>query len=210
MDVQIARERQNGCRMKQNGGALLWVIILVIVVIGVVTIGQKFFGWGSPGDPEECPWLEADRIVGFGGSVALPTPPKAELKIWNSFRVDPVHEGQKRGSLQVEIAEDGLVTGTWKAEYKESQKTYTYNASFEGNVDVTKTFADENGNEDPSLLYVIAQGRYMKQVYSPSSPSGVGGGEAYLTGWLGPDGKGHGKIILAFDKKVTLTLTWEK
>ncbi len=210
MEAHALRGGTQHTRKMPGGGALLWVILLGILVVGVITVGQKFLGWGSPGDPDECPWLETDRIVGFGGSVALPAAPKPDLKKWSSFRVSALCEGQPQGHLQVEISEEGLVTGGWKAEYEENKRTYTFDAGFAGNVDVSKTYVDASGHEDPSQLYLIAQGRYTKQAYSKSAFSGVGGGEAYLTGWLGPDGKGHGKITLVFDKKVTKLLTWER
>lgn len=210
MEARSERGGKIGPLKLRNGNALVWVIVIVIVVVGVVTIGQKFLGWGSPGDPEKCPWLQADRIIAIGGTVPLPQPPKTDLKIWNSFRVDPMEGDQSRGSLQVDISDEGFLFGKWHSEYKVNKTTYTFDAGFTGNVDVTKTYVNESGIEDPSLLYIIAQGNYRKQVYNPSSHSGVGGGEAYLTGWLGPDGKAKGKITLVFDKKIQNVLTWER
>lgn len=211
MEAHAAYGRKNRNRARSKGSALLWVILIVIVVVGTVWIGQTFFGWGSPGDPEDCPWLEEDRIVSPGGKVTLPVPPKTELKKWTNFRVDPLYDGVPRGTLEVNISDEGFVFASWKADYKDGDMQLTFHTSFEGNVDVTKTFTDEFGNEDPSQLYLIAKGTYTKQTYNTrTTRGGAAGGKAHLTGWLGPDGHGKGKIVLSFDEKVTHLLTWER
>jgi hypothetical protein len=211
MEVHAAGKRTNRTRIKAGGSALFWVVLIVIIVVGVVTVGQKYFGWGSPGDPEDCPWLEEDRIVSPGGKVTLPEPPKTDLQKWSNFRVDPLYDGVPRGLLEVTISDEGFVFATWKADYKDGDMQLTFSTGFEGNVDVTKTFKDEFGNEDPSLLYLIAKGTYTKQTYNTKSTrGGAAGGEAHLTGWLGPDGHGKGKIVLSFNEKVTHLLTWER
>lgn len=211
MEAHDAWGRKNRNRARSKGSALLWVVLIVIIVVGTVWIGQTFFGWGSPGDPEDCPWLEEDRIVSPGGKVTLPVPPKTELKKWSNFRVDPLYDGVPRGTLEVTISDEGFVFASWKADYKDGDMQLTFHAGFEGNVDVTKTFTDESGSEDPSQLYLFAKGTYTKQTYNTrTTRGGAAGGKAHLTGWLGPDGRGKGKIVLSFDEKVTHFLTWER
>jgi hypothetical protein len=211
MEACAARGRVNRIRTKTGGSALLWVVLIVIIVVGTVWIGQTYFGWGSPGDPEECPWLEEDRIISLGGKVTLPEPPKTDLKKWNTFQVSPLYDGVPRGTLEVTISDAGFVFAAWKADYKDGDMQLTFHAGFEGNVDVTKTYKDQTGNEDPSQLYLIAKGTYTKQTYNTKSTrGGAAGGKAHLTGWLGPDGHGKGKIVLSFDEKVTHLLTWER
>ena len=115
-------------------------------------------------------------------------------------------DGQNRGRLLIETYSDGLVEATWKATYKEGSYEKDFTATCVGNIDAEKIYENENG-DDPSKLFFITKGKFLLKAFKQGNAIG-GGGEAYVVGWISPDGTATGTLVLAPTKKKTKNYKW--
>lgn len=198
-------------QMKHKGYVLLLVLLGVAIVVVLYTADLKrIFGWGEA--PKDDSMVEADRIAGSEDEIALPAGTKPSLAKFRDFRASVEREGHSVGQAHVLIGLNGVVLGSWDGEYTNEDKTVlTYQTSFAGNVDAQKTFTDTEGQEDPSLLYFVAEGKFIKQAYNTrSTRGGVAAGKSFIAGWLHPDGRAHGEIVLSYDSDEFEKWTWKK
>ncbi|MBN1815940.1 MAG: hypothetical protein JW828_01180 [Sedimentisphaerales bacterium] len=210
MTRQIVSFRKRPC-----GAAavlMLLVVIVILMILYFLDIGRIFgpsmtVQSGAAGS-DDRPWLEEERIVEPGVVVSLPQPPKVSIEKTELIKVRVTREGQDRGWLELEFSPYGAVTGVWHCEFSHEKRETTFDATVEGNIDTNKMFENEQGT-DKSQLYFIAKGKYMEQVYNRASTRGsVGNGEVFVTGWIGPDWRGHGKITLTMDRRASVSFDW--
>ena len=107
---------------------------------------------------------------------------------------------------------DGNVQGGWNADYTKGRKpkmNYVMNAEFEGNIDPTVMFFDENG-DDPTKLFIIAKGKirilatnYDNGKIQPSVQ------DIWISGWVGKDQRAKGEMLLIMDKELYQTFNWK-
>ncbi|MBN1125991.1 MAG: hypothetical protein JXA82_13365 [Sedimentisphaerales bacterium] len=199
-------------RKHPRGAAALLMLLIVIVILMMLyflDIGRIFgpsmtIQSGSGGSSEDRPWLEEERIVDPGVTIPKPKPPKVSIEKTRSIKARVTREGQDRGWLELEFRPSGNVTGSWHCEFSHEKRETTFDATVEGNIDAGKTFEDDQGT-DKSLMYFITKGRYMEQVYNRTTTrGGVGGGEVFVTGWIGSDWHGQGKITLTTDRRASV------
>lgn len=193
---------------KHRGNTFVLFIVIALFVVGVA-----MFLNATTKDPtgpvEECPWVEIDRIADDLSMINLPQSPQISLETPIEFTLTITSEdGEKRGRLTFEIDTTGAVSAIWKANYTEGIYKKEFAATCLGNVDADRIFEDGNGI-DESKLFFLTRGTFILQAFKQGNAA-VGGGEAYVVGWLSPDGSGHGTLVLAPDKKNTKIYTWEK
>lgn len=81
-------------------------------------------------------------------------------------------------------------------------------ASFNGNVDPSKSFA-KNGSRERSNLYFIARGTFtMLETRQSNNRSQAVLGLIYVRGWLYPDYTAVGEIIITENKRAFKTFDW--
>lgn len=200
---------------KNRGRAGYAVILLLLVSVAILMVLyfidlRMLFGPVGPMDKTaaERPWLEEKRIVGEGAVIKLPKPPKPE--IINAFVVEAavIREGVERGYVTIDFTPDGKVAGSWNCGYLHSEQKHVFDSIFEGNIDVSKTFADDNG-KDRSKLYFITKGDYTEEIYnSKTGATSVTSGIIYTTGWLYGGRSVHGIITITTDKTWSLTYSF--
>jgi len=195
-----------------KGGFALLVVLIAVAIVAVLYFLdlRAIFGPAVPvtEPPSHRPWVEEERIVGEGGKIKLPKAPKPVLE------TDLILEGlvsrnsAARGTVTIEITPNGKVTGAWSCDHVQDGQRHVVNAAFDGNVDASKTYEDERG-EDKSLLYFIAKGKYAEEIYDETTGSSSSAkGVVYVTGWLGSDYTGWGHITLTTDKTWSITYEW--
>ncbi len=191
---------------KHKGNTAIKVIILVLLVVCAVWVINSMTKDPS-GPVEQCPWVEVDRIVNDISEINLPQSPQISLdKERRISYIITSEDGQDRGRLSIEIDPDGLVIATWKASYKEGSYEKDFTATCEGNIDAEKIYENENG-ADPSKLFFITKGKFLLKAFKQGNAI-PGGGEAYVVGWISPDGTATGTLVLAPTKKKTKIYKW--
>jgi hypothetical protein len=182
------------------------VILMALYFLDVRTIFRPTGKVTKSG--QVLPWLEENRLVGPTKFVQLPQPPKPTLEKSRLIQTKVTRDGQERGQLEMEIGADGMISGSWDCEFTQDTREATFAATFEGNVDITKTFQDAQG-EQPSYLYLYTMGDYTETIYDrKTTRGGVNGGHVYVTGWLRPDGSALGTLTITTDKKWHAEYEW--
>jgi len=197
----------------RRGSVLLAMLMAIVILMALyfLDIRTIFRPAGrtvnKPG--EVLPWLEEDRLIGPTKFVQLPQPPKPTLEKARSIATTVTRDGQERGQIKMEIGADGMITGSWDCEFTQDTRQATFAATFAGNVDITKTFQDAQG-EQPSYLYLYTMGHYTETIYDrKTTQGGVHGGQVYVTGWLRPDGSAMGTLTITTDKKWHAEYQWK-
>ncbi len=191
---------------KHKGNTAITVIVLVLLVVCAVWVINSMTKDPS-GPVEQCPWVEVDRIVNDISEINLPQSPQISLDEERRISHKITSEdGQDRGRLSITIDPDGLVVATWKASYKEGSYEKDFTATCEGNIDAEKIYENENG-DDPSKLFFITKGKFLLKAFKQGNAI-PGGGDAYVVGWISPDGTATGTLVLAPDKKNTKIYKW--
>ena len=196
---------QNG---KRRGNTLV-----LIIIIAIIAVGALMFINAATSDPTgpvlQCPWVESSRIAESPAAINLPTDSQISLENEINLTVSILsEENENRGRLQLLIMPDGTVGATWNAKYKEGDLEKEFSANLGGNVDATLLYESDRGTDD-SRLFFIAEGRFMLQAFTQGNAR-VGGGDAYVVGWIGKDLSAHGTLVLAPDKRNTKIYKWKQ
>lgn len=199
-------------RRVRRGSALLVLLMGIVILMALYFIDMRaiFRPAGKVSKSGEIlPWFEEDRLVGPSKFVQLPQSPKPTLEKARSIQAKVTRSGQERGRIEMEIGADGTIVGSWGCEFTQDSREATFEASFEGNVDITKTFKDAQA-EQPSYLYLYTKGHYTETIYDrKTTQGGVNGGPVYVTGWLRPDGSAFGTLTITTDKKWHAEYQWD-
>ncbi len=206
-----ANLRRRFCR---QGSALLAVLLAIVILMLVYYIDvTTIFGPSLPrktDKPQSRPWLDEERIVSAEKLITLPKPPKPQLDEAVTLNAAVTREGDDRGQLIIEFSSDGSVTTFWSCEYAQADRYYAYTAESAGNIDVSKEYID-NEILDASKLYFITKGEYEKTIQKlepPPLPMDSEEGTIYVTGWLGADYGGQGKITITTDETWSIDYEW--
>ena len=196
------------------GSVLLVILFAIVILLLVYYIDvSTIFGPSLPRKtykPQSRPWLEEDRILSAEKLIKLPKPPKPQLEEAVKLTAAVTRDGDERGRIIIEFADDGRVKTYWSCEYAQAQRHYAYTAESAGNIDVSKEYM-ENEIADASKLYFITKGQYEKTIQklqTPPLPMDSEAGTIYVTGWLGPDYSGHGKITITTDQTWSIDYEW--
>jgi len=191
---------------------LLLVAIAILALLYVIQM-DAFFGPVAPGGrtlAEHRPWLEEDRIVPSDQLIRPPQPPKPAINEPLMLNARVQLDESDRGTATLKFAVSGEVSGTWYCEYSHDDRNYRFDASFAGNIDVTKTYS-EGETTDDSQLYFITKGTYKQTAYNIKEGTATSEeGLIYVTGWLHTDYSVSGLITITTDRTWSATYTLEK
>ncbi len=129
-------------------------IMMLLMMIQMKTLFQPGRGYRKSTAPASRPWLQDELLVPDDRLIQLPKPPKPALDKPFSFTVPVTRKDNDRGEITIDFATTGEVAGTWQCRYSHENIDYTYNATFKGNIDVSNTYSDKQG-EDLSKLYFL-------------------------------------------------------
>ena len=198
----------------RRGFAGLIVLVTIAIAMMLVMIQMKAF-FRTPPKPLKPitdinrPWLECEKILESDRLISLPEPPKPQLSKPIQIATDVLRETEPRGSVTLEFATSGEVSGNWYCSYWHEQRQYSYTADFKGNIDIEDTYVDQNDKADKSQLFFITKGTFIKTIVNQSSGiSSETEGDVYVTGWLGPDYSAHGRITITTDETWSAVYTW--
>jgi len=201
-------------RLYRQGSVLLAILLAMVILMLVYYIDvTTIFGPSLPrktDKPQSRPWLEEERIVSAEKLITMPKPPKPQLDEPVKLNAAVTREGDDRGLLIIEFADDGSVKTYWFCEYVQTDRYYAYSAQTAGNIDVSKEYMN-NEIFDASKLYFITKGQYKKAIQkteTPARPIDSEEGTIYVTGWLGADYSGHGKITITTDETWSIDYVW--
>lgn len=204
-----------------RSGLVLLMLLLLVIVLGVLVYFFRIY----PEDgelkgiqeksPEKYPWVEEWRIKHLG----LRKPRGHEERgltdehpdITETLRFSPEvrQEGESFGQMLLFILPDGTVSGGWGGDFDAATRmNYVIKSSFKGNIDPSKTYTDEDG-EDPSKLYFITRGKYseLETNFKTSKVRHIMG-RIYVVGWLSPELTAFGRIHMTPDKKTQKIFEW--
>ena len=204
----------NKVSKNRNGFAGLFIlisvaIIMVLMMIQMNTLFQPGRGYRKSTAPASRPWLQDELLVPDDRLIQLPRPPKPALDKPFSFTVPVTRKDNDRGEITIDFLTTGEVAGTWQCRYSHENIDYTYNAAFKGNIDVSKTYSDKQG-DDPSKLYFFTKGRYSQTIYNrESEEESFTEGLVYTTGWMDPDHSVSGKITITTDRSWSADYQWQ-
>lgn len=197
------RNRQRNHHRKGGIIPILIIVVVIFVAVFVINMIQK----DPTGHVNEFPWTEEHRLVSDIEAIQLPAGDQFKLDADKTIDRSIQYEGADRGRLNIEITTDGAVHANWKASYQEGNFEKDVDAGFEGNVDATMVYEDENSS-DAAKLFFIAKGNFLLKAFKKNGGAQAGGGDAYVVGWIDPDGEATGTMVLAPDKKKTKIYTW--
>ena len=206
-----------GCWWRTTrGGHILLLMLFLVVVLGIlIWLGPTLSGYSS--DPN-LPWNQEHLLVKRGEQVPSPTEQQPNITVFLEFAATPIRGApndadlleDSQGQLEMTISPAGRIAGNWIAEYKPTAEIsyFLMGARFWGNIDPSKVYSDENG-QDPSKLYFIAKGNLLiaKIKRKSKEVSGVNG-YIYVTGWLDPEFTATAIITLTSDKKSFQSFLW--
>jgi hypothetical protein len=195
-------------------GFALLLVLLAVAILAILYVIQMdaFFGPVSPvrkSVKTHRPWLEEGRIVPSDQLIKPPRPPKPAISKPLTM-VALVRLGESdRGTATLEFAVSGEVRGTWSCEYSHKDRDYTMEATFAGNIDVSKTYSEGEVTDlsspseelDESRLYFITKGTYKQTTYNAETRAATSDeGLVYVDGWLHADYSVSGLITITTDK----------
>jgi hypothetical protein len=187
-------------RGSRRGIVILMVLVAIVIMMMLYFIDIKaIFGPNlkdKSGQPTLRPWLQEDRLAGPDELIKMPKPPRPTIDEDFAITGFVTSDGAGRGKVILEFNTAGEVAGRWNCEYSNNDRDYTFTADFAGNIDVTKTFSDDHG-QDKSLLYFIAKGRYTHETFSTqvglaTKKTGI----IYATGYLAGDYTASGQMVI--------------
>lgn len=119
---------------------------------------------------------------------------------------------EPRGEMLLFVGPDGGVTGGWHGLYWQTRTVniQIMGGGFDGKVYPAKIYRDENGEADPSMLYMMAKGNFgaLKTDTKKGRVSNIGG-HIYVRGWMSPEYVLTGEVtIISFGRDVE-TFTWK-
>ena len=205
----------NSKYQRQKGSASLLILIGVAIMMMLAAIQFKSF-FKTPPKPKRPildinrPWLEADGLLNSEQIISMPEAPKPLLNKAVILVADVSRDQKPRGTIRLEFAGNGEVSGTWNCDYESGNQHYNYIAKFNGNIDIEETYTAEDKTEDESKLFFISKGKYIKTTASLSTTmTSSNDGTIYVTGWMNPDHSASGKITITTDETWSAVYTWQ-
>ncbi|MFC1737534.1 hypothetical protein ACFL1G_00600 [Planctomycetota bacterium] len=191
---------KNGHSMNRTGYVLLLMLLLIVVIGGLLWLDPSALF--SSSDPN-LPWNQEFRLVDDDEQVKAPSEQQPAVSDFLSLEAKVKKDGERRGNIIMMIHPDGRIEGQWAAEYDPLPKVnfLVMSAGFKGNIDASKVFSDENG-EDPSKLYFITRGRFL--ILETNDNTGKVRsviGRIYVTGWVETEYNVTGELTITSDKK---------
>ncbi len=202
---------------RNRGDSSLTVLILIACLVCIV-IFLKWYLKSPVKDPDlyDYPeawkeWRAREKSKKPAQPLSAEQPALTEPLKYDTTLSD-IESKEPRGEMILFVSPDGGVFGVWNGLY---WKTRTVNiqlmgGDFDGKVYPAKIFRNENGEEDPSMLYMMAKGNFtaLKTDTKNGRVSHIGG-DIYVRGWLSPEYVLTGEVtITSFGGEVE-KFTWK-
>lgn len=192
-----------------RGGYVLILMVLIVCIIGA-------FIWLDPmalvhSSGSGMPWSEERRLVHPGGKVKQPKEGQPKILDNLGFSGKLMENNEVKGEVDMFISTDGRIKGVWGGKYNPEPNIEweVVGARFRGNIDPTKIYIDERG-EDPMKLYFIAKGESLiLETNSKTDKIKTATGLIYVTGWLDNGYNAVGKVTITSDKKTYWEYYWQ-
>ncbi len=199
--------------IRKNNGFAVLIILVAVAILMLLTFVQinTLFGPGLPTERagiEEHPWVLEELLVAGGEDVKLPRRRQLQLNEPFSIAAPVSRNNTERGEMAVAFNTDGRIGANWHCRYEQAGAEYRVDAQASGNIDIKRTYRDEAG-KDKSRLFFIARGRYTKTPLDKTAGMGGEKGQAWLTGWIGPDRSIRGYVTLTTDQQWAAAYAFE-
>ncbi len=205
-------------KTNRSGSALL--LILVVVAIGAVLyfidLNAIFSTLPASENPasshEVLPWEHKEKLLMSGREPDIGLS-QDQPSIDNGIGIiATVEQSNTTRDFIVNIAPDGTVQGGWYADYNKGRKprmNYVMSAGFNGNIDPTVIFFDENG-EDSTKLFFVAKGE-ISILASDLDGGSVHNSiqDIWVSGWVDKEQEAKGEMLLVTGRKSYQTFNWE-
>ena len=196
---------------KQNGFAILIILIAVVILMLLYFVQiDTFFSPGlapAPVGIEQHPWILEDLLVPEGQEIKRARSPKLTLEEPFTLTAPVSRNENNRGTVEISFEANGRILALWKCTYEQDGIDYQIDARMKGNIDVKRTFQDENGG-DKSRLFFIARGGYTKAPVNEAVETGSEKGTCWLTGWICPDRTIEGHATITQNEKWAAAYTF--
>lgn len=199
---------------KRSASALLGLLI-VIALAAAIYFAQLYLKKTAK-DPDTCHDLAPWKEWRLRQSSEKPAQELFEQQpdITNIILYDTNVrlEREPRGELRLTIHPDGSVGGMWYGDYYNNSKVNfdILRGDFKGRTYPRKIYRDEQGLEDKSKLYFITKGTFLlAETNFKKDTVFHRGGDIYVRGWVEPDYKIMGEIIITSNEKYFETFTWQ-
>jgi hypothetical protein len=175
--------------------------VAILLLLYFVQI-DVFFAGGPPSQPagiEQHPWVLEELLAKDAKQIRRPRTPKLLLSEPYQFVAPVTREDADRGTVTIHLDTAGRIQAAWECTYEQANITYRIDAQMNGNIDVKRTYRDDEG-KDKSRLFFIARGTYTK---TPLTGSVAGGetGTSWLTGWIRPDQSFVGHVTITKNRE---------
>lgn len=211
---------KNSRMSKSNRSGFVLILILIIVVIGIVwcfvSFSKPSISLPASVNPasshEVLPWEHKEKLLTSDEAPNASTS-ENQISIENGiFMEATVKQSQTARDFLINITPYGSVQGGWYADYSTGRKprmNYVMSAGFEGNIDPTVMFFDENG-DDPTKLFFIAKGKIS--ILATNYDNGkiqLSEQDIWISGWVHKDQRAKGEMLLITGKKTYQTFNWK-
>jgi len=127
------------------------VLLLIVVVCGLFwfepsTLFQK--------SGDELPWNQESRLVGPNGQVVKPIEQQPKFEEFMSLKTETQHKGRECGKVSFLVMPNRRIEGGWSGKFNPREDiNYTVMvAGFKGNIEPSKIYSDDSGEDSPKLF----------------------------------------------------------
>ncbi len=199
-----------------KGGFFAILALLVVAAIGMIIYLMSFSAifpdaGKLPGNlrEQQKPWQLEHLLVGPNKVITMPRKPKPIIDKPIKLSCPVMREDKNRGTANIRIDLLGETHGDWSCEYQTDKEKHKISASFNGNIDVKKTYVI-NQDEDKSKLFLIAKGGYAHDTINlQTNEKTTEKGVIYLLGWLNPDYSAFGTLTVTTDRSWSAVYQWK-
>jgi hypothetical protein len=194
---------RSGVRRNRGDSSLLALLLIACLVCIVIFL--KWYLKSSVQDPDLHDYPEAWKEWSVREKSKKPAQglsaeqPDISEGIKFDTNLSDKESKEPRGEMVLFVGVDGGVAGSWNGFYHKgrTRSFQIMNGGFGGRVYPAKIHRNESGEEDPSMLYLMAKGEYL--VLETDTKKGRVeriAGDIYVRGWLSPDYVMTGEITI--------------
>lgn len=214
------QSEKNNRMLRSHRSGFVLLLFLIIIAIGIIiyfvgfdtTSGSLPASENPASSHEVMPWEHEESLL-TSGEVPNARPYEDQPSIENGIYIEAtVEQSNTIRDFIVRINPDGTVQGRWNADYNKGNNprmNYVMSAEFEGNIDPTVIFFDENG-DDPTKLFMIAKGDI--HILATNFDNGKvqhSLQDIWISGWVDKDKKAKGRMLLITGRQTYQTFNWK-
>lgn len=214
------QSEKNNRMLRSHRSGFVLLLFLIIIAIGIIiyfvgfdtTSGSLPASENPASSHEVMPWEHEESLL-TSGEVPNARPYEDQPSIENGIYIEAtVEQSNTIRDFIVRINPDGTVQGRWNADYNKGNNprmNYVMSAEFEGNIDPTVIFFDENG-DDPTKLFMIAKGDiHILETNFDNGKVQNSLQDIWISGWVDKDKKAKGRMLLITGRQTYQTFNWK-